>query len=338
MSKSLKWSIGIATFALVVIAVWWGTKQKTIAPTMNIVEKISPDKEGDSEESYSQISFRALIERSYQAPAITVGTEIASTATYKKYRASYQSDDLAISGVLYIPTTPKPAGGYPVLVTNHGHIDVSVYTNGRGLKREQEYFATRGYVVFHPDYRNHAESSKTNGNPIEDRLGYITDIIHAVASLRSSDLPIDRNNITLLGHSMGGGATLAAALIQTDIANRIVLYAPVTVNYLDSYNRYQRNDPERQDRISTTYGTPETNKEFWDGLNGEPYMNHLAIPVQIYHGTNDADVPYEWATRMRDQLTAENKTVELITYEGEGHEFSFAWPRFMEGVEKFTKE
>jgi dipeptidyl aminopeptidase/acylaminoacyl peptidase len=336
MNRNIKWIILIVIFFFVFV--WVGTHQKTEAPTMNTLKGKSVEQEIPSEESYDAVSFRALLERNYQAPALAVGTEIASTPDYKKYTASYKSDDLTISGVLYLPTTPKPAEGYPVMVTNHGHIDVSVYTNGRGLKREQEYFASRGYVVFHPDYRNHAQSSKTEGNPVEDRLGYITDIIHAVESLRSSELPINKNNITLLGHSMGGGATLAAALIQPNIAHRIVLYAPVTVNYVDSYNRYQKNDPDRIERISSAYGTPETNKKFWDGLNGEPYMNRLSLPVQIYHGTNDADVPYEWATKMRDQLVAQNKTVELITYEGEGHEFSFAWNRFMQGVEEFTKE
>lgn len=285
----------------------------------------------------SEISFQNLIERKYSAPAMSIGAVLESTEEYKKHAATYKSDDLTISGVLYVPNASAPAEGYPVLVTNHGHIDTSIYTTGRGLKREQGYFATRGYVVFHPDYRNHAGSSKTSNDPVKDRLGYITDVIHAVESLKSSDLKVNKNNITLLGHSMGGGATLAAAIIKPDVANRIVLYAPVTVNPVDSFNRYQKDDPKRVELTSALYGLPDANPEFWAGLNGEPYYDRLLVPVQIYQGTNDQDVPYEWATRIRDGLQAKGKNVELITYEGEGHEFSFVWTRFMGGVERFIQ-
>ncbi len=338
--KPNKFVIGILVCVTIALALWWGTSQKTEAPTQEAGQDIlsnTPEKTVNSPAT-SKVSFRSLLERSYSAPGLTIGELLGTTDTYKKYNASYQSDNLTISGILYLPTTSKPDTGYPVLVTNHGYIDVGVYTTGRGLKREQEYFANKGYIVFHPDYRNHAESTKTLNDPIEDRLGYIVDIVHAVESLRNSSLPIDKNNITLLGHSMGGGATLAGAVIQKNIANRIVLYAPVTLNYLDSYNRYQKDDPRRAERIRATYGTPEENRVFWEGLNGEPYIDRIAIPIQIYHGTNDADVPYDWSLHTLEILRAKNKTAELITYEGEGHEFSFAWNRFMESVEMFTKK
>lgn len=338
--NSHKFVIGVLVCLFLALALWWGTSQKTEAPIQETKQDILTNSAESNTLSptTSRVSFRYLLERSYAAPGLTVGELLATTETYKKYKATYQSDNLTISGILYLPTTIKPDTGYPVLVTNHGYIDVGVYTTGRGLKREQEYFANRGYIVFHPDYRNHAQSSKTSNNPIEDRLGYIVDIIHAVESLRNSSLPIDRNNITLLGHSMGGGATLAGAVIQKNIANRIALYAPVTLNYLDSYNRYQKDDPKRAERIRATYGTPEENKGFWEGLNGEPYVDRIAIPIQIYHGTNDADVPYDWSLHTLEILREKNKTAELITYEGEGHEFSFAWHQFMDSVERFTKK
>lgn len=297
------------------------------------------ENEKEDSQRASNVSYRALLEREYAAPALAQGEVIATTSTYTKRAVTYQSDDLTISGVLYIPTQAPPENGYPVLITNHGYIDPAVYTTGRGLKREQEYFASRGYVVLHPDYRNHAGSTKTGGaDPIADRLGYITDIIHSVSALKNSSLPIDKNNVTLLGHSMGGGASLSAAIIKPDVANRVVLYAPVTVNYLDSYLRYQKDDPERASKVITLYGSPEQNPKFWEGLNGEPYLDRVTVPVQIYHGTSDADVPYSWSTDTLNLLKEKGKNAELITYEGEGHEFSFAWTQFMQGVEKFSQE
>ena len=309
-------------------------QEKSVFPN----EEFAPNKKDEGEKTESHpVSFQQLIDRQYQAPALQRGAILEETSQYTKYAVTYQSDNLTISGVLYVPQSSAPSEGYPVLITNHGYIDTSVYTTGRGLKREQIYFAARGYVVFHPDYRNHAGSTKTENDPIRDRLGYIVDIIHAVESLKSSDVSINKENITLLGHSMGGGATLAAVLVKPDVANRIVLYAPVTANALDSYNRYQKDDPRRAEMVRLAYGLPEENKEFWDGLNGERYYERLAVPVQIYQGTEDQDVPYEWATHIRDGLQAQNKNVELITYQGEAHEFSFAWEEFMRGVEQFIR-
>ncbi len=340
-TKRLSILLGSLVAVLAVASYFYFTKVKEVPSIITDPNAPSGISETQNKETaakaYSEISFRHLIEREYQAPALKMGEVLERTAQYTKHAVTYESDNFTISGVLYIPTAPAPANGYPLLVTNHGHIDVNIYTTGRGLKREQEYFATRGYVVLHPDYRNHAGSSKTEDDPIQDRLGYITDVIHAVESIKSSDLPINENNSTLLGHSMGGGATLAAAIIQPDVATRIVLYAPVTVNYLDSYTRWQARDADRAKLVNAKYGLPDANPEFWEGLNGEPYYDRLAVPIQIYHGTNDQDVPYEWATKMHEDLRAKGKNVELITYEGEGHEFSFAWTQFMQGVEKFTQ-
>lgn len=327
----------VGVIVLVLLASYFREVQQESNLTKETASLQEDEVQAPSESENKTISFRSLIERSYQAPALQQRTVLQETASYTKYAATYQSDTYTISGVLYIPKGKAPEGGFPVLVTNHGYIDPAVYTTGRGLKREQEYFSSRGYIVFHPDYRNHAGSTKTGEDPVKDRLGYITDIIHAVESVKSSSLPVNKENITLLGHSMGGGATLSAALIKPDVANHIVLYAPVTVNYLDSYLRYQKDDPKRADRVKTLYGSPEENPVFWQGLNGEPYFDRLQIPVQIYHGTNDADVPYEWSTKTRDQLQARNKSVELITYPGEGHEFSRDWNLFMQGVLEFTK-
>lgn len=325
---------------------WWLSEEKMTEKVSEEKKELTTEPETTKDvavkneeglETTQEDSFASLFERNYAAPAIELGSVLEENASYTKSAVTYESDDLTISGVIYVPKGTPPAGGFPVLITNHGYIDPAIYTTGRGLKREQGYFATRGYIVLHPDYRNHAGSTKSEENPIKMRLGYIVDIIHGVLALEKSTLPINRDRVALLGHSMGGGASLAAVVVKPDLVERVILYAPVSLNYQDSYERYMNDDLERKEKVVSVYGTPEANPGFWAGLNGEPYLNRLQVPVQIYHGTSDDDVPLAWSENTKKLLDENSKTAELIVYPGEEHEFGPRWTDFMEGVKKFME-
>ena len=85
---------------------------------------------------------------------------------------------------------PKGDGTYPLVILNHGHIDTDIYTLGRGLKREQDYLARRGFAVLHTDYRNHAFSDKDLSIIEEKTLGrsakYGSDSINAIYAVRQA--------------------------------------------------------------------------------------------------------------------------------------------------------
>mgnify|MGYP003981051517 FL=1 len=63
----------------------------------------------------------------------TLGDVLSSNSAYTRYTVTYSSNGLQISGILNIPTGD---GAFPLMVMNHGYIARSVYTNGRGFKRE----------------------------------------------------------------------------------------------------------------------------------------------------------------------------------------------------------
>lgn len=120
-------------------------------------------------------------------------------AAYTYHSVTYRSGELTISGTMSLP---EGEGPFPVLILNHGYIDASVYTSGRGLRREQDYLARQGFLVIHPDYRNHAQSSRVDEDELENRLGYVEDVISAVVAVRASSLPYFEGNIGMLGHSI----------------------------------------------------------------------------------------------------------------------------------------
>lgn len=281
------------------------------------------------------ISIPALMEQEFDGRDLITGEVLAETATYTRYFITYKSGELTISGIMNVP---RGDGPFPVLILNHGYIDPAVYTNGRGLKREQDYLARQGFVVIHPDYRNHAQSDDDPDYQLTLRIGYTQDVINAVSAVKNSDLPyFDKDKIGMMGHSMGGGVSINVMVAQPDLVDAIVLYAPVSANYPENFERWTKRRPEEAAKIVEAYGMPEENPEFWDNISPVNFLENVSLPIMIHHGTNDQDVPYEWSVTLRDNLQRAGKDVTLHTYEGEGHEFGSQWTTFMERTAAFFK-
>ena len=115
-----------------------------------------------------------------------------------------------MSALLYIPpnaTAQKPAPG---ILAVHGYINSRETQDGFAIE-----FARRGYVVVALDQTGHGYSdppSFANGFGGPDGLAY----------LRSLDF-VDKNNIGLEGHSMGGWTVLAAATAMPNDYKAMVL-------------------------------------------------------------------------------------------------------------------
>ena len=280
-----------------------------------------------------------LFEKLYDGRDLKLGQVLDRNSAYTRYYITYQSGDLSISGIMNIPTGTPPEGGFPVLILAHGHIDTSIYTNGRGLKREQDYLARQGFVVIHPDYRNHAESSRTEEDEVVTRLGYVEDVINLVYAVRASDLKaLHKEKFGLLGHSMGGGIAQTIAVAKPELIKAIILYAPVSMDFRDSYKRWIERRPEAVEKIEKLYGGPEKNPEFWSNVSAETFAHRIAVPIVIHHGTADQDVPFAWSEKTVKLLKEKEKTVELHTYPGEGHEFGAQWTLFMERSADFFRK
>src|SRR3984893_14612902 len=115
-----------------------------------------------------------------------------------------------MSALIYIPpnaTTQTPAPG---VLAVHGYINSRETQDGFAIE-----FARRGYVVLPLDQTGHGYSDPpafANGFGGPDGL----------AHLRSLDI-VDKNNIGLEGHSMGGWTVLAAAAAMPDDYKSMVL-------------------------------------------------------------------------------------------------------------------
>jgi uncharacterized protein len=279
------------------------------------------------------VSYEALFHKEITGSDLKLGAVLADNAAYTRYTITYKSGDLLISGIMNIP---KGQGPFPLLILNHGHIDTSVYTNGRGLKREQDYLARHGYAVLHTDYRNHAFSDTDDENENRFRMGYVEDAIAAVLAVRAAKLPtIDASKVGMLGHSMGGGVTLGALVTQPDLVDAAVLFAPVSGDARLNYEKWTKSNSSRAREMESRYGTPEENPAFWDGVSAATHYDRVAAPVLIHHGTADASVPLAWSEDLDARLRAAGKNVTFDVYDAEPHEFIADWPLVMQRTLEF---
>ena len=232
--------------------------------------------------------MQALIQKRYDGRGLRLGRVLDRNSAYTRYAVTYLSGRLTISGIMNVPAGTGP---FPALVLNHGYIDPAIYTTGRGLAREQDYLARRGFVVLHTDYRNHAGSSKDPRADLQLRVGYVEDVVNAVLALKASPL-VDPERIGMLGRSMGGGITYNVLAAQPGLVDAAVVFAPTSSDTGQNFNQFQRDDPGNlSSRIIRAYGAPEANPTFWRNLSPLYYFNRVTEPLLIHHGTSDDSCP-----------------------------------------------
>jgi pimeloyl-ACP methyl ester carboxylesterase len=115
-----------------------------------------------------------------------------------------------MSALLYIPPNATPQLPAPGILAVHGYINSRETQDGFAIE-----FARRGYVVLALDQTGHGYSDPpafANGFGGPDGLAY----------LRSLEI-VDKNNIGLEGHSMGGWTVLAAATAAPNDYKSMVL-------------------------------------------------------------------------------------------------------------------
>ncbi len=268
---------------------------------------------------------------------LTLGAVLDKNDAYTRYAITYRSNGLLISGIMNIP---EGVGPFPLLILNHGYIARSIYTQGRGLKREQDYLARKGFAVLHTDYRGHAGSdvSPMTENVYDGALEYAMDSANAILAARAADLPtVDTTKIGMLGHSLGGGVTLAILTGRPDLVDAAVLYAPVHADVWENFMRW-RGERDASDRTVLVNLTKDENPKFWANLSPETFLSDIRAPVLLFHGTNDKDVPKEWSDDLAMNLQELSKDITYVEYEGEAHEFGPKWNNFMERTVEFLKE
>jgi acetyl esterase/lipase len=157
-------------------------------------------------------------------------------------------------------------------------------------------FAKKGYVNVSISYRL-TPGGCSAGGPTPECLIAIRDAQHdaqaAVRFLRANATTygVDADRIAIAGTSAGAITAMNVAAAPDDPGDSgnpgfsSAVQAAVALSGAKIYGRFEPTD----------------------------------APVHLFHGTNDALVPYQWAVSTRDEARAAGLFAYLTTYEGEGH-------------------
>src|SRR5260370_15331530 len=80
-----------------------------------------------AQETLPPLAIDAMRQRDYPGSDLVIERTLSPGSNYQQYVASYQSDGLKIFALLTVPYGAKPAGGWPVIIFDHGYIPPTVY-------------------------------------------------------------------------------------------------------------------------------------------------------------------------------------------------------------------
>ncbi len=285
--------------------------------------------------------------REYPGSELTFEEELEPGVNYSKYIVSYLSDGLKIYGLLTIPNSFTDKEGdeaLPLIIFNKGYVPLDEYKIDKQYMRWIDKLARASFIVFKSDYRGHGRSE---GEP-EGLFspGYTVDVLNALTSLKESKIlntkyqvQIDPNKIFMIGHSMGGGITLRAMVVNPEIKAGVIFCGAVVPlsEMIERWGNINEEPGERETKqmertrkahrlaaqqLIEKYGMPDQDPDFWNSLSPTSYLLDLGGPIQLHHGKADDRLSFHDSEKLKEAMDQANKECELHLYETGDHNFT----------------
>lgn len=294
-------------------------------------KKIIEDQDEVGPPAFS-LAIQSLRNGSYPGGDFTTEENLPNGSNYRQLVVSYRSEGLKINGLLTVPLSSRPEGGYPAIIFLHGYIPPKQYSTKESYPTYQAALARAGFITFKPDLRGHADSE---GEPVSAHYSekYVVDTLNAIAYLKKYD-QVNSEKIGYWGHSNGGQIGLRIAVANQEDIKAYSFWAGVVGSYEDMLETYNEKIPflrNGENPLIKEYGLPGENPDFWNSVDPFFYLEDISAPIQLHHGTNDKSVPVELSESLEDALAEAGKKVELFKYQGDHHDISqnsgLAWQR-----------
>jgi dipeptidyl aminopeptidase/acylaminoacyl peptidase len=298
------------------------------------------------EDHIHPLTIEYLRRQEYPASPLTIEETLPAGSNYRQYLVSYQSEGLTLHAAMTVPEGRKPSGGWPVVIFNHGYIEPSIYSPTERYVEYVDAIARNGYIVLRPDMRGHGNSEGkalgSYGDP-----GYTIDVLNALAAIKAYP-DADANRIGMWGHSMGGFIVARAMVVSNDIKAGVIWsgvvapYEELIAQWGNGASTIAEGELPVPSVLVSGYGTPEQNPGFWRALSANSYTGSLSGPVQLHHGTADAEVPVHFSDLYYNDLIAAGQVAEYYLYPGDDHNisasFEIAMRRSLEFLDMHVKK
>ena len=224
----------------------------------------------------------------------------------------YQAGDgTAIPGYLTLPPGVDTPKNLPAIVMPHGGPNARDYW---GFDWLAQFYAARGYVVLQPNFRG----STGYGDDFFKQNGFrswptaIGDVLDAGKWLVAQGIA-NPDKLAIVGWSYGGYAALQAAVVDPSVFKAVVAIAPVT------------DLPEFKEQHRQWSDFLVVSREIGEGPHvreGSPALNaaKIKVPVLLFHGEMDRNVPIRQSKEMSDRLGAAGVPHELVTWPDLDHQ------------------
>jgi uncharacterized protein len=318
------WAYLLVGLALL-IGVWWLQNPKKdidLSVPGGLIE-------GRSEPAgaYKSLDLREAAKATYVSSQITISDNLGINdgVNHQLIRFKVPKDNLNEYGLMTLPTSPAPAGGYPVIILCHGYYNPLYYPTEKAYLGDMEFYSQNGFVVIKPDFRGQG-LSLAEGRPegAYFSMAYNTDIMSLISAVKQTNY-LNKNDINLWGHSMGAYIALRAAVLSPDIKTAVLLSGPVG-NIQDMYTSYvaisDANNSVaaaiRADELAR-HGTPVTDPDYWNNTSPLNFLDKSRAFFQIHVGSADQLVPPQFSSDLDSALNQAHKGHEYFIYPGGQH-------------------
>lgn len=227
-----------------------------------------------------------------------------------------------IASVHYPPLKENKRRTFPLIIICHGFIGNRIGID-RLFVKTANHLSKEGNIVVRFDYGGCGESEGEYG-----KTG-LTELIHQtiqVINYSSRLMKVNQDNITLLGHSLGG-ATAVLTAARDKRVKRLILWAPSGNPYKDILT-IVRVDPLQllHENDFFDYQGYHLYKSFFESLR--PYDPMKEAPfvsgdVLIIHGTDDLDIPHSYCQQYYEAFSKRQRgTCSIKLIEKANHTFS----------------
>lgn len=255
------------------------------------------------------------------------------TVTYKA------RDGLELRGYLTIPPGAS-AKNLPLVVIPHGG---PAARDTADFDWWAQFVATRGYLVFQPQFRGSAGFGRKfeRAGDFKWGLEMQNDITDGVQYLVAQGM-VDAKRVCINGWSYGGYATMAGVAFSPEVYKCGV--AGAGVSDLLTMLGYERNHE------GMTFG----DLSYWPRVIGDPTRDRdrliktsparhaakVTAALMLVHGDQDTIVPLDQSQQMQKAMQAAGKPAELVILRGEDHNISRSETRteYLRALERFLAQ